>query len=174
MGAVGRALAPLLRPFGARILYTDTGAPDPVIGARPVHLPTLLAESDVVVPLVPLTAGTHHLLDAAAIAAMRPGAYIVNVGRGSVVDEEAVADALETRHLAGYAADVFAMEDWARPDRPAHIPSRLLRHPRTLLTPHLGTAVDDVRYQMSLAAARQVEEALAGRRPEYALNEVVR
>lgn len=101
---------------------------------------------------------------------MRPGAFLVNVGRGSVVGEEAVADALEAGHLGGYAADVFAMEDWALPSRPARIPDRLLRHPRTLFTPHLGSAVDDVRRQMSLEAARQVRQVLEeGCAPDHAV-----
>jgi phosphonate dehydrogenase len=96
---------------------------------------------------------------------------VVNVGRGSVADEAAVADALERNHLGGYAADVFAMEDWALPGRPAAIPGRLLKHPRTLFTPHLGSAVDDVRKQMSLQAARQVRQALSGERPANAVNQ---
>jgi phosphonate dehydrogenase len=76
-----------------------------------------------------------------------------------VVDEEAVADALEDDRLGGYAADVSAMEDWALPGHPSEIPARLLRHPRTLFTPHLGSAVTDVRRTMSLTAARQVKKA---------------
>jgi phosphonate dehydrogenase len=100
----------------------------------------------------------------------RPGAFVVNVGRGSVVDEEAVADALARERLGGYAADVFAMEDWATPGRPDQIPARLLAHPRTLFTPHLGSAVDVIRRQMSLQSARQVQQALAGETPENAVN----
>lgn len=103
---------------------------------------------------------------------MPMGSHLVNIGRGSVVDEDAVADALESGHLAGYAADVFAMEDWAVDDRPATIQPRLLRHPRTLFTPHLGTAVDDVRRHMSLTAAEQARQALVGQRPTYAINRV--
>jgi len=99
-----------------------------------------------------------------------PGAYLVNIGRGSVVSEEAVAGALDAGRLGGYAADVFAMEDWALPGHPASIPDRLLRHPRTLFTPHLGSAVDDVRRQMSLQAAHQIRRVLEGRRPDHAVN----
>ncbi|TDB87920.1 hydroxyacid dehydrogenase [Actinomadura sp. KC216] len=176
MGKVGRALAARLKGFGTRILYSDTAPLPPGtesdLGARRVELAELLAASDIVVPLVPLTPSTRGLLDAAALARMPAGAYLVNVGRGSVVDELAVARALDSGRLAGYAADVFAMEDWALPDRPREIPRALLDHPRTLFTPHLGTAVDGVRRKMSLAAVRQVREALAGRRPEYAINEV--
>jgi phosphonate dehydrogenase len=65
---------------------------------------------------------------------------------------------------------VFAMEDWALPGRPASIPARLLAHPRTLFTPHLGSAADAVRRQMSLQAARQVRQVLDGQRPDHAVN----
>ena len=105
------------------------------------------------------------------IRRLHPDAFVINVGRGSVIDEDAIADALESGRLGGYAADVFAMEDWMLPGHPAAIPGRLLRHPRTLFTPHLGSAVDDVRRQMSLQAARQVRQALDGDRPECAVND---
>ncbi|GAA2593503.1 NAD(P)-dependent oxidoreductase [Actinomadura fulvescens] len=174
MGEVGRTLVAMLGPFAAQVVYTDARPVQPPPGARQVDLAELLASSDLVVPLVPLSPQTHHLLDSAALASMRPGSHLVNVCRGSVVDECAVVDSLEAGHLAGYAADVFAMEDWAQPGRRTRIPERLLRHPRTLFTPHLGTAVDSVRRGMSLAAARQVEAVLSGRSPDYALNEVPR
>jgi phosphonate dehydrogenase len=110
--------------------------------------------------------------DARRLARLPRGAYLVNVGRGSVVSEEAVADALESGHLGGYAADVFAMEDWALPGRPDVVPGRLARHPRALFTPHLGSAVDEVRREMSLQAARQVRQVLVeGRRPDHAVSE---
>lgn len=96
---------------------------------------------------------------------------MVNVGRGSVADEGAVADALNAGRLGGYAADVFAMEDWLLPDRPPSVPGRLLRHPRTLLTPHLGSAVDDARRRMSLQRARQVRQVLEGQHPDHAVNQ---
>jgi phosphonate dehydrogenase len=82
-------------------------------------LDELLTASDFVFPLLPLTPATFHLFDASAIAKMKPGWFLINVSRGSVVDENAVADALARGHMAGYAADTFEMEDWARPDRPA-------------------------------------------------------
>lgn len=175
MGQVGRAAATRLRAFGARIAYYDQRPLDAglarELAATRLDLAGLLASSNVVLVLLPLDEATVRLIDAAALARMRPGAFLVNVGRGSVVDEEAVALALHSGRLGGYAADVFAMEDWALPGHPAQIPAGLLSHPRTLLTPHLGSAVDGVRRQMSLAAARQVQQALSGQRPDHAVND---
>lgn len=175
MGEVGQAAAARLRGFGTRILYYDQQPLDKgaaaELGATRIGLAGLLAASDVVLMLLPLASDTVRLIDGAALARMRPGAFLVNVGRGSVVDEQAVLAALQTGRLGGYAADVFAMEDWALPGHPAQIPPGLLSHPRTLFTPHLGSAVDSVRRDMSLAAARQVEQALRGQRPDHAVND---
>jgi phosphonate dehydrogenase len=175
MGHVGRAVARRVRAFDARVVYVDQeplpGACEGELGARRVSLPELLAASDVVVPLVPL-GSTYHLLGAGALGQLRPGAFVVNAGRGSVVDEEAVAGALEAGRLGGYAADVFAFEDQRSPGRPAGIPERLLAHPRTVFTPHLGSAVDEVRRRMGLAVAAQVRQGLAGLRPDGAVNEI--
>ena len=177
MGQVGQAAAARLRAFGTRIVYYDQRPLDPALAgqlaATRLDLAGLLAASDVVLMLLPLATDTVQLIDAAALARMRPGAFLVNVGRGSVVDEQAVLAALQAGRLGGYAADVFAMEDWALPGHPVQIPPGLLSHPRTLFTPHLGSAVDSVRRDMSLAAARQVEQALRGQRPEHAVNDPV-
>jgi phosphonate dehydrogenase len=111
MGKLGRKLAELLAGFETKILYTDTVAltpPDETrLQASRVDFDELLSRSDVVVSLLPLTASTRHLFDSVAIARMKLGSCLVNVGRGSVVDEKAAADALDSGHLAGYAADVF-------------------------------------------------------------------
>jgi phosphonate dehydrogenase len=171
MGALGRAVARRLAAFDMRLLYVDdreVGAAE--VPATRVTLPELLAGSDYVLSLVPLTERTLHLLDAAALAHMRPGSHLVNVSRGSVVDEAAVAAALASGRLAGYAADVFEMEDWARPDRPRGIaPALLADRARTVLTPHLGSAVSDARKEIALWAARSILDALAGERPRGAV-----
>jgi phosphonate dehydrogenase len=174
MGKLGQVVARRVQAFDARVVYCDP-RPDAraeAAGVERLALGDLLAVSDVVVPLVPLTADTHHLLDGEAFAAVRPGTFVVNAGRGSVVDEEAVATALEDGRLGGYAADVFAFEDWSCPSRPRRIPRRLLAHPATVFTPHLGSAVGDVRRRMGLAAAEQVGQVLAGQRPDGAVNTV--
>jgi phosphonate dehydrogenase len=90
---------------------------------------------------------------------------LVNIGRGSVVEEAAVLAALESGHLAGYAADVFEFEDWLLPSRPREIAPALRSHPRTLFTPHLGSAVARVRREIALRAAHNILDAQAGRAP---------
>lgn len=162
-GQVGRALERTLRGFSCRVLHHD------VTGGLP--LDGLLAASDFVLPLLPLTPATFHLFNASIVAKMKPGAFLINVARGSVVDEEAIADALARGHLAGYAADTFEMEDWATPDRPPSIAPRLLEmKDKTLFTPHLGSAVARVRFEIEMTAARNILQALAGQRPDDAIN----
>ena len=175
MGAVGRAIAQRVAGYEMRVLYTDPVAL-PKETATPwklqrVELAALLAESDFVVPMVPYRAETLHMIGASALAQMKSGAYLINTCRGSVVDEQAVAEALASGRLAGYAADVFEMEDWARPDRPRAIPQALLEdRARTLLTPHLGSAVDSVRRDIELEAARNILQALRNETPQGAIN----
>jgi phosphonate dehydrogenase len=164
-GAVGRALARMLQGFSCRVQYFDPAV------AESTPLDALLATSDLVLPLLPLTPETFRLLGREALASMKPGSYLINVSRGSIVDEEAVADAIESGRLAGYAADTFEMEDWARSDRPRKISPRLLRlTDSTLFTPHLGSAVVAARRQIERAAANNILEALRGERPSGAIN----
>jgi phosphoglycerate dehydrogenase-like enzyme len=132
-GAIGRAVAQRAKGFDMEILAVD---PHPDPGAPLVaetwgmeRLPDLLAQSDVVVVAAPLTAGSHHLLDAAALARMKPGAYLIVVSRGGIVDEEALADALEAGKLAGAGLDVTEIE-------PLPAESRLWDAPNTVITPH--------------------------------------
>ena len=104
---------------------------------------------------------------------MKKGSYLVNACRGSVVDEMAVIESLEKRHLAGYAADVFEMEDWIRPDRPRSIPKALLENTaQTFFTPHLGSAVDDVRIEIERYCTRSILQALDGKIPEGKVNDI--
>lgn len=170
MGALGRAVAARLAAFEMALLYFDEKEAPRQSGASRVALQELLSRSDYVLALLPLTPRTVHLLDAAALAKMRPGSYLVNVGRGSVVDEAAVAAALASGRLGGYAADVFEMEDWARQDSPAGIPASLLaQREKTVFTPHLGSAVSEARRQIALWAARNILDALKGERPRGAV-----
>jgi phosphonate dehydrogenase len=164
-GAVGRALAGLLEPFRTRIITFD-------IVDTPKALEHLLRESQYVVPLLPLTSDTLHMLNRDRIAIMRSGAFLINVGRGSVVDEDAVGHALASGHLAGYAADTFEMEDWARPGRPDRVPATLLESEHAVFTPHLGSAVRGARQEIERLAATSICQALRGETPGHAVNVV--
>jgi phosphonate dehydrogenase len=176
MGALGRAVAARLAAFGMKILYTDPVALSTetekelrAVQAEPMEL---LYASDFLFLLMPLSPETVHTYGEDALSIMKSTAFIINVGRGSVIDEAAVAQALADGRLAGYAADVFEMEDWARADRPRSIHPSLLAQPeKTLFTPHLGSAVAEVRFEIEMRAARNIAEALAGRRPPDAINE---
>jgi len=142
---------------------------------RSASLGALLSASDFVFPLTPLTRASRHLLGARELALMRRDAVLVNVGRGGCVDEAAVAARLEAGLLGGYAADVFELEDWALPDRRRDVPPALLRGAaaaRTLLTPHLGSAVVAVRREIELEAAENLVDVLVrGVRPRGAAND---
>ena len=161
MGKVGRAIARRLSGFDARLVYYDPARlPDDheaALGLCFQTFPDVLAGADHVVLAVPLVPTTVHMIDAAALELVRAGAYLVNVGRGSVVDEAAVAQALARGRLSGYAADVFEMEDRSLANRPAAIhPELLSMSDRTLLTPHLGSAVRDIRRAIELQAADEI------------------
>jgi phosphonate dehydrogenase len=176
MGAVGRALAARLVAFGMKVLYTDPVAAsveiEKELRAVQVEPRDLLYASDFLFLLMPLSPENVHTYGEDALSLMKATAFLINVGRGSVVDEAAVAEALAAAKLAGYAADVFEMEDWARTDRPAGIhPSLLAQADKTLFTPHLGSAVAETRLAIEMRAARNIVEALAGRRPPDAINE---
>lgn len=176
MGRVGRAIAKRLAGFEMDILYCDhqplPEETEQAWNARKVELDELLETSNFVLPMLPMTTDTMHLIDSNAIARMQHGSFLVNVSRGSVVNEQAVVDALDSGHLAGYAADVFEMEEWVRADRPLAIPQPLLDHPdRTLFTPHIGSAVARVRLEIELEAAANIVQAITGQIPQGALNE---
>ena len=175
MGAVGRAISKRLSGFDMKLVYCDnvalTNDQEQAWCVRRVSLDELLATSDFVVPMLPMTPQNLHLFNADTISKMKPGSYLINACRGSVVDEQAVVEALRIGKLAGYAADVFEMEEWARPDRPENIPRALLDNTaQTFFTPHLGSAVSEVRIEIERQAASNIIQALAGDRPVGAIN----
>jgi len=129
-GAVARRLAPVLAALGARVVYTAT-APKADAVAAWRDLPALLAESDVVSLHLPLTAGTAGLIDGEAIAAMKPGAVLVNTARGGLVDEAALVDALSSGRLRAAGLDVFAEE-------PVPAGNPLLKLDNVVLAPHVA------------------------------------
>jgi glyoxylate reductase len=164
LGRIGQAVARRARGFDMRILYAG---PRPVAAAAALgaaHVPTeeLLAESDLVTLHCPLSPATRHIIDAAALARMKPTAILVNTARGACVDEDALADALERGVIAGAGLDVFEREPAIHP--------RLLATRRALLAPHLGSATLTARGRMASMSAEAVADFLAGRRPAHPVN----
>ena len=175
MGVIGQAIAQRLQGFEARVLGYDAvqlpARATARLGVQHASLEQVLKQSTYVVVGLPLNAGTRHLIGKKAIQCMKRGALLINIGRGSVVDEAAVAEALFSGQLGGYAADVFEFEDLSLTDRPKKIPRTLLRSPQTLLLPHLGSAVEKVRLDISMSAAQSIVEVLSGRIPQTCINE---
>lgn len=174
MGPIGQAVATRLKGWGATLLYSQPDAlpvaDEEALGVTRKTLEELLAQSDIVILALPLTKQTLHTINAVRLALMKPGAFLINPCRGSVVDEAAGLEALESGLLGGYAADVFEMEDWAREDRPYEICPELRAHPNTLFTAHIGSAVQDVRLMIEQRAADNILQALQGERPQDAAN----
>ncbi|KMQ75589.1 phosphonate dehydrogenase [Marinobacter subterrani] len=174
MGAIGQAVARRFQGWGANLLYSQPealSAPgEAELGVTRASIDDLLSRSDIVILALALNTQTLHIINATRLAQLKPGAFLINPCRGSVVDEHAVEDALVSGQLGGYAADVFEMEDWARTDRPQQISPALLSHPNTLFTAHIGSAVRDVRLAIEHRAADNILQALSGQRPMDAIN----
>jgi glyoxylate reductase len=155
-GRIGRAVAARAQAFGMRVAYTSRREAD-VPDGEALSLDRLLNTSDVVSLHVPLTPDTHHLIDKRAFSRMKRSAYLVNTSRGPVVDEAALAWALQHHLIAGAALDVYEHEPTVHPD--------LLPLENVLLVPHLGTATTDTRTAMADLAAMNVVSVLSGKSP---------
>ncbi|MDQ6926033.1 MAG: D-glycerate dehydrogenase [Candidatus Eremiobacteraeota bacterium] len=161
-GRIGRALARKAHDaLGMRVRYVTRGPvmeADTAPWATPApSLDALLAESDVLSLHCPATPATYHLIDAAALARMRPGAVLVNTARGSIVDAAALAVALRDGPLAAAGLDVY--EDEPR------VPPALLALENVVLLPHLGSATVETRTAMGMRALANVDAVFAGRAP---------
>jgi len=159
MGRIGQAIARRCHfGFGMPVLYFNRSPKGIDVPARQVEeLPDLLRESDVVVLAVPGGAETRGLIGARELAGMRPSAFLVNIARGDVVDEEALVEALETRRIAGAGLDVYAREP--------EVPERLRALENVVLLPHLGTATLSVREAMGRMALDNLVAFAEGRDP---------
>lgn len=165
LGKIGQAIAVRARAMEMVVLGVDpfvTAEQAANHGVELVSLDELLARADVVSVHVPLTRATRGLIGREAIARMKPGTIVLNVARGGIVDEAAVAEALVTGHLGGAGIDVFEHEP------PTGSP--LLTAPNTLLTPHLGASTQEAQVLVAEEVAAQVLDVLAGRSARYAVN----
>jgi lactate dehydrogenase-like 2-hydroxyacid dehydrogenase len=159
-GRIGQAVARRAHlGFGMRIVYhSRRAAPESVVSSlgatRAESLHTLLAECDVTSLHVPATKDTRNLIDAAALAAMRPTAFLVNTARGDVIDEKALIEALVERRIAGAALDVF--------DGEPNISPALLAFPNVFRLPHLGSATTQGRIAMGERAIANIAAFIKG------------
>lgn len=164
-GRVGREVAHRASAFGMRLLTYDL-FPDAAwaaqSGARYVGLDELLANSDAVTLHAPHTPQTHHLIDADALRQMKQGAFVVNTARGELIDEAALADALDAGHIAGVALDVYQEE-------PPH-DRRLIDHPRVLPTSHSAGGTAESHRRAALMAIDEVLRVVRGEPPLNPVN----
>lgn len=166
VGQIGRRVALLCKAFGMKVCAYDPGLTAKemrALGVRPVKLDALLAESDYVSLHAPHLPETHHLIDRKAIAKMKKGAFLVNVARGPLVDEAAMAMALKSGKLSGAALDVLEGEP---PD--PKIP--IFDAPNILLTPHMAGSTGECLERIAGTAATEIARVLQGKRPRYRLN----
>lgn len=173
-GAVGQAVMEMLGGFDCERLYVDkrplSTETEERLEATRVEMADALERANFIVLGLHLTQSTLRLVDDGFLSRMRRGAYLINPARGSLVDEAAVAKALASGQLGGYAADTFEMEDWTLPNRPRRIHPDLLQSNRTVLTPHIGSAVAQVREEIERSAADSILTLLSGTIPETAVN----
>lgn len=166
LGNVGARVARRLKPFGARVLFFDPGigaGDGAVIGAEKVSFKELLQRSDFVSVHAPATEATQGLMGRKAFSKMKEGAFFVNTARASLVDEDALAEALESGRLAGAALDVFSVEPPASDDR-------LVKRDNVIVTPHVGGNTGEIGAHQGEIAADQLGRLLQGKIPDHILN----
>jgi glyoxylate reductase len=159
-GKIGQAVERRAVAFGMNVIHTRK-RPDGTSSYR--TLDALLQEADIVSLHTPLTQSTKGLINPERLASMKPGSYLINLGRGSVVDENALINALASGHLAGAGLDVF--------EREPLVPADLLALPNVVLTPHLGGAARQARLEARRLAAENVARVLAGTPPLTPVND---
>lgn len=167
-GQIGREVARKCVALGARVVAHDPIVPEAdmrTLGVEPMSTADLLAAADFVTLHLPEDASTHHLVDVAFLASMKPGALLINTGAGASVDPKALAAALSEGTIAGAALDVFE-------GQPLPATSPLLSAPNLLLTPHIGGATDETIERHSRIVADEVERFIAGEQLLYAVTPV--
>jgi gluconate 2-dehydrogenase len=167
MGRIGQAIARRgALGFGMKVIYHNRSrldaAQEAPLGAHYVSKEELLRESDHLIIVLPYTPASHHLIGAAELALMKPTATLVNVARGGIVDDAALAQALRERRIAAAGLDVFEGEPKVHPG--------LLEVPNVVLTPHIGSATVKTRRAMANLAVDNLVAFFTGQRPPTALN----
>jgi glyoxylate/hydroxypyruvate/2-ketogluconate reductase len=159
MGRIGSAIARRASGFEMKLLYANRSpaANESDLGATRVSKEELLARADHVVLVLPYSQQTHHTIGRAELALMKPTATLVNIARGGIVDDEALAEALREGRIAAAGLDVFENEPAVHP--------ALLAVDNVVMTPHIGSATRSSRLAMAMLAARNLTEVFGGREP---------
>ena len=160
MGHIGQAVCRIARAFGMDVIF-ENRSPKPDLegeGVRQVNLDELLASSDVVTLHVPATPETSGMMDAGAIAKMKDGAILLNTARGTLVDEQAVADALHAGKLGGFGADVVSVEPMK-----ADNPLLSCKGENIVVTPHIAWATHEARERLLATVAANVGAFVEGK-----------
>jgi len=169
MGRIGKEVARRAKPFGPRLIYSDVNRLTPEL-ERSLDLTyrsldEVIAESDVITIHTPLSPQTESLINAERIAKMKPSAIIINVSRGAIVDEAALAKALKEKRIQGAGLDVFAEE-------PINAKNPLLDAPNVILTPHIAGATNESRARIIEMTIDNVVSVLRGQEPINIVNGV--
>lgn len=166
MGRIGQAVARRARGFDMAVLYHNRRPVDPAIerqlNARYVSLDELLERADILTLNVPYSPATHHLIGAAQLAGMKRSAILINVARGGVVDDRALAAALKEGRIAGAGLDVYENEPSLLPD--------FLALENVVLAPHIASSTESTRRKMAMTAAENLVAALTTGRPPNLVN----
>ncbi len=153
-GHIGTQIGVLAEQLGMNVVFRDIEAKLPLGNAREMpSLEAMLAVSDVVTLHVPETAETKNMMGAAEIAAMKPGSHLINASRGTVVDIDALADAIERKHLHGAAIDVFPIEPSGND---SNFVSPLIKFDNVILTPHIGGSTSEAQVNIGKEVAAKL------------------
>lgn len=166
MGRIGQGIAKRALGFGMKVVYHNrkrlSETDEKACGARYLDKETLLREADHVILVVPYSAESHHLIGAKEIALMKPTATLVNIARGGIVDDAALAAALKAKTIFAAGLDVFEGEPKVHPE--------LLKLSNVVLAPHIASATEKTRRAMIALASENLSAALAGKRPPSLIN----
>jgi D-3-phosphoglycerate dehydrogenase len=168
LGKVGSRVAARLKAFDMEVLVYDPFIPESRardLGVRLTDLQTVLSRADVLTVHVPLTDETENMIGARELAAMKPGARVINCARGGIVNEADLLAALDSGHVAGAAVDVWTEEPPVSP-----VVKRLIQHPRVVVTPHLGANTQEAQVNVAVDVARQLVAFRDGELVEHAVN----
>jgi len=144
LGAIGQKVADIAKVFGCRVIYYSTSGKNNNPGYEQTSFQELLSQSDIISIHAPLTEATYHLMDKAAFAQMKPTAILINVGRGPIINEQDLADALESNLIAAAGLDVLTVEPMS-PDNPL---KRIKDSRKLLITPHIAWASVEARTRL--------------------------